>query len=89
VTATVLDQTWGKHQHITVRYTTRTGQEITEDTSNYDEAKVGQTIQVVYDRQEPTRMQAADYGFDYWLPTVMFGGVVALFVGLGIAQLRS
>lgn len=89
VSATVLEESGGKHPRITVRYTTVAGEVVTGDTSNYVDADAGQTIQVVYDPERPSRMQAADWGFDYWIPCVMFGLVIVLFVYFGIAGLRS
>jgi Protein of unknown function (DUF3592) len=63
---------------ITVRFVTAAGKTVKADTSNFLDAEVGQTIQVVYDPADPTRMQAADWGFDYWLPGIMFGGALAM-----------
>ncbi|GAB2570519.1 DUF3592 domain-containing protein [Kribbella endophytica] len=78
VPATVLDVGSGKHPKIEVRYTTKGGQTVQDGTTNYDQATAGGTIDVVYDPRKPTRMQAADYGFDYVLP----GLAGALGVGL-------
>ncbi|MGZ0148437.1 DUF3592 domain-containing protein [Kribbella sp. WER1] len=78
----------GRSPYITVRYRTLGGDTITSDTSRYDAADPGETIDVVYDRKEPTRVQAADYGFDYWMAGVL--AVIALgFLGLGVAGFRS
>ncbi len=87
VTATVLDESSGKNPSITVRYVTRAGQTIENDTSNYDEAKVGGTIDVLYDREDPYRMQAADYGTDPWALIVIFGGVTLVLLVFGVAGL--
>ncbi|MEU4196150.1 DUF3592 domain-containing protein [Kribbella sp. NPDC026611] len=89
VTGTVLDETGGKTPRITVRYTTLAGEQITSETANYFEAKVGQPIQIVYDRAEPTRMQTAEWGFDDWIPGVGFGAVALLMLAIGVAQLRT
>ncbi|GAA1529300.1 DUF3592 domain-containing protein [Kribbella lupini] len=70
VPATVLDIGSGKHPKIEVRYTTQAGQTVEDSTGNYDQATAGSTIDVVYDSRHPTRMQAADYGFDYVLPSL-------------------
>jgi hypothetical protein len=87
VTATVLDESSRKNPSITVRYVTRAGQTIENDTSNYYEAKVGGTIDVLYDREDPYRMQAADYGTDPWVQIVIFGGVTLVFLAFGVAGL--
>jgi hypothetical protein len=87
VTATVLDESSGKNPSITVRYVTRAGETIENDTSNYFEAKVGGTIDVLYDREDPYRMQAADYGTDPWVQIAIFGGVTLLFLVFGVAGL--
>ena len=63
---------------ITVRFVTASGKTVKADTSNFVDAEVGQTIQVVYDPADPNRMQAADWGFDYWLPAIFGGGVLAM-----------
>lgn len=88
VDALVLDETGGRHSQITVRYTTRAGEQVTADTSNYVEANRGETIQVVYDPREPRRMQAADWGFDY-VPPGIFGVGAAALLAFGVANLRS
>jgi hypothetical protein len=87
VTATVLDESSGKNPSITVRYVTRAGQAIENDTSNYFEATVGGTIDVLYDREYPYRMQAADYGTDPWLLVGIFGAVTLFFLGFGVVGL--
>ena len=89
VSATVLDESGGRNSHITVRYLTRAGQTVTGDTSNYFDGDVGETIQVVYDPEEPDRMQAADWGFDYWMPGVIFGIAIVVFLVFGLSQLWS
>jgi hypothetical protein len=74
---------------IDVRYVTLTGETITNDTTNFLDAEVGQTIQVVYDPENPHRMQSADYGFDYWMSAVFFGGAAVFFLVWGIRGLRA
>ncbi|ONI78426.1 hypothetical protein BWI15_00690 [Kribbella sp. ALI-6-A] len=82
VPATVLDLSTGKNARIEVRYTTKAGQTVQDSTSNFDEATVGGTVEVVYDPEEPTRMQATDWGFDYVLPGLLGAvGVAALAAG--------
>jgi len=83
VSATVLDESGGKSPHISVRYLTRAGETVTGDTSNYLDADRGDTIQVVYDPKDPSRMQAADWGFDYLFPVVL-AIVAAVFLLVGI-----
>jgi hypothetical protein len=71
---------------ITVRFATATGKTVKADTSNFENAEVGQTIQVVYDPVDPTRMQAVDWGFDYWIPATLFGGGALIMVAAAIFQ---
>lgn len=88
VSATVLDKySDGGGSRIEVRFVTRTGETVLGDTTNYVDAEVGETIQIVYDRENPGRMQAADYGFDYWLPGGIFGGVAVFFIVWGLRGL--
>ena len=87
VTATVLDESSGKNPYITVRYVTRAGQTIENDTSNYFEATVGGTIDVLYDREDPYRMQAADYGTEPWALVVVSGAVTLIAVVIGVRGL--
>jgi hypothetical protein len=88
VSALVLDESNGKTTYITVKYQTLAGETVTADTSNYENADPGETIQVVYDRDKPTRMQAADYGFDYRIPGIILGVIAAGFLAYGLLGLR-
>lgn len=75
----MLDVSSGRHARLDVRYTTKAGQTVEDSTSNFVEDTVGGTVEVVYDPEEPTRMQAADPGFDYLLPGLLgVAGVAAL-----------
>jgi hypothetical protein len=78
VTATVLDEENPVRgpSRITVRFVTQAGETVEGDTANYLDAEVGKTIQVVYDPRLPGRMQAADWGFDYWVPCLWLTGTV-------------
>ena len=87
VSGTVLHESDGRTPYITVRYRTRAGETVTSDTSNYEDADPGDTIQVVYDPLDPTRMQAADWGFDYWIPGGILGVFVLVFLVVGVARL--
>jgi hypothetical protein len=88
VPAVVLDKDGGKTETITVRYVTAAGQTIVGETSNFLEADKGQTIDVVYDREDPYRMQSADYGTDYLGP-ILFGVVALLTLVFGVAILKG
>ena len=79
-TATVLHEEtpWRGASTITVRFVTSAGETVEGDTSNYLDAEVGKPIQVVYDPRMPGRMQAADWGFDYWVHGLWFAGTVFL-----------
>ncbi|GAB2570525.1 DUF3592 domain-containing protein [Kribbella endophytica] len=87
VPAVVLAKEGWKTERITVRYETLAGQTIVERTSNFLEADQGQTIDVVYDREDPHRMQSADYGTDYSGP-IIFGVFAVLTLVIGIVLLK-
>ena len=89
VTATVLDESGGRKSRIQVRFVTLAGETVTGETANYKHAEVGETVQVVYDRADPGRMQAADWGFDYWIPGLILGGGAGFFLVYGILGLWS
>ncbi|MET7279177.1 DUF3592 domain-containing protein [Kribbella sp. NPDC005582] len=86
VTGTVVDRVDGRRPSIEVRYTTLAGETFTEYTSN-GEGAVGESVEVIYDREEPTRMQTEDWGLGYGLPGV-FCGVSVVFIVAGFVQLR-
>jgi hypothetical protein len=76
-TAAVVGESHGRDPRITVRFTTAAGEVVQADTANYKEpADPGDTIEIVYDPQDPHRLQAADWGYDYWLPAICLGGGV-------------
>lgn len=88
VTATVVEVHHGrKSSSIDVRYQTKAGETIEDNTSNFNTAPTGQHIPVIYDRENPHRMQAADWGLNYWPEAIWFamglgfacGGAVQLF----------
>lgn len=86
VTATVLgeksDGGRSNTKRLMVRYTTLSGQQLENDTTNYHDDNLGPTIEVIYDRKMPERMQAADWGVDYASPGVLAGlGVIILVAG--------
>ncbi|MEU4608471.1 DUF3592 domain-containing protein [Kribbella sp. NPDC023972] len=91
VTATVVDEysSGRSGERIDVRFVTRDGRTVETDTSNYLDAEAGTTIQVIYDPVEPTRLQAADYGFDYWLPGVFFGSGSLLMLTIAVFRFRD
>jgi hypothetical protein len=79
VEATVLDVSSGRNARLDVRYTTKAGRTLEDSTSNFVDDTVGGTVEVVYDPEEPTRMQAADWGFDYVPPGLLgVAGVTAV-----------
>jgi len=66
-----------RNPRITVRFSTGDGDVVEADTANYKEpADPGDTVEIVYDPQDPYRLQAADWGYDYWLPAICLGGGV-------------
>lgn len=60
----------GRDHWIEMEYTNRTGALVHGETSNFRDADRTNLFDVVYDPDDPTRVQAADWGFDYWLPGV-------------------
>jgi hypothetical protein len=69
----------GRARQAEDRYTTKAGQTVEDSTSNFDEDTVGGTVEVVYDPEEPTRMQTTAWGFDYVPPGLVgIAGVTAL-----------
>ncbi|TDD58273.1 hypothetical protein E1263_19860 [Kribbella antibiotica] len=87
VTGTVVDRAGGRSPWIEVRYVTRAGETVTERTSNGD-AELGRSIEVIYDREDPERMQANDWGLGYWFPALFFGAATAGFAIGAFVQLR-
>jgi uncharacterized protein DUF3592 len=71
---------------IDVRYPTEGGRSVDKTTGNYRSAEVGKPIQVVYDPKKPSRMQAADYGFDYRKSGFVFAGAFVI-VAIGTFRL--
>ncbi|MFI5714114.1 DUF3592 domain-containing protein [Kribbella sp. NPDC051620] len=86
VTATVLgeksDHGRAANKRLMVRYTTKSGQQVENDTTNYYDDDLGPTIDVIYDREMPERMQAADWGVDYVSPSVL-GGIALIVLTAG------
>jgi hypothetical protein len=81
VTATIVredDPDERAGSYVDVRFTTRTGRVVEAETEVDDEVEVGQTIQVVYDRENPLRMQTADSPLDYSLGFILAGGALVL-----------
>lgn len=69
--ATMIEEhTSGRDHWIEMEFTTRTGEQIRGQTSNYRDGDRTNLFDVVYDPDDPSRVQAADWGFDYWLPGV-------------------
>jgi hypothetical protein len=89
VTGTVVEKYGARTQHIAVEFVTRKGEKVRAETSNFDQAEVGQQIEVIYDRDDPQTMQAADWGLGYGLIVTMFGLVAVGFAVGGIVKLRS
>nr|WP_238355715.1 DUF3592 domain-containing protein [Kribbella sandramycini] len=91
VTGTVVDRVDGRSPSIEVRYTTRAGETVTEDTSNaydMDKIRVGAQLDVIYDPEQPDRMQAADFSRSYGWPVIIFGVFSLAAAGGGLAMLR-
>ncbi|GAB3934741.1 hypothetical protein GCM10029976_044120 [Kribbella albertanoniae] len=80
----------GRDSWIEVRYTTKAGRTVTEMTSNFEgEPAVGAPIEVVYDPEEPDRMQAENWGLGYGFPVVFFPLATIGFVVAGTWFLRE
>ena len=83
VTATVLDKYEGRSKSIDVRYLTATGTTVENDTAKFLDAEIGDQIQVIYDPENPDRMQAVDWGFDYLIGCIwLVGALFLVFAGI-------
>ncbi|MFK4088690.1 DUF3592 domain-containing protein [Kribbella sp. NPDC020789] len=89
VTGTVIELSGSKTEHIKVTYVTTAGQTVTSETSNFEDGQVGQQIQVIYDRESPERMQAADWGLGYGFPAVGFSLAFLVFAAGGVLCMRE
>lgn len=90
VTGTVVDRYGSKTVHLEIEYVTKAGRTVRSETSNFDEDhRVGQQIQVIYDREEPERMQAASWGLGYGFPAVAFSLVFIGFAVAGVWHFRE
>jgi hypothetical protein len=88
VTGTVVDKRTGLRgpTEIGIKFITRSGETVVADTWRVDhEPNIGDQIQVEYDPLEPTLIQGADWGHDYWL-TLIFFGVAAVVVAGGVVS---
>jgi hypothetical protein len=89
VTGTVIDKQSSLRRPrptITVKFVTRSGRTVVGETWRFEtEPEVGDRIPVEDDPQDPTVMQAADWGHDYWLELIFFGAA-ALVVALGVVN---
>lgn len=91
VRADVVQERPGRHPVLEVEFTTTTGERVRAETSNYRDLQGAPTVSVVYDPRDPQRMQAADWGYDYWLPALCLAGSVAMVlyvVGTPAGRLR-
>ncbi|GAA0608619.1 DUF3592 domain-containing protein [Kribbella sandramycini] len=89
VTGTVLDEWGSRDSSIEVRYVTRTGETYVETTSNYVDAEVGKSIQIIYDPGKPQRMHGADWAPDPWSTAALYGLTSLAFLAFGVAKLRD
>jgi hypothetical protein len=73
---------WRRPTEIEIKFITRSGETVVAGTWHFDhEPNVGDQIQVEYDPHEPTLIQGADWGHNYWLPLIFFGGAGVVVVG--------
>lgn len=86
-TATVLDERPSGKQmtRIDVRFVTAGGQTVEADTEHYFSAEVGREIQVLYDPENPQRLQAANWDLDYQIAMIWFGGAL-VFTAAGVVS---
>lgn len=84
-TATVLaERSGGKGMpKIDVRFVTAAGQTVETHTEHYLSAEVGREIEVLYDPENPDRLQAANWDLDYQIVAVWLGGSL-LFTVFGV-----
>lgn len=96
-TATVLDErpSGKRSTKIDVRFVTQGGQTVETATEHYYGAEVGRQIEILYDPENPKRMQAVNWGLDYqiamvWLSSALIFTVVGVLCSLGLhARLRE
>lgn len=87
VPADVVAEHGGRDSWVEVEFTTLTGDRVRGETSNVKDLHGSRTLDIVYDSQDPSRLQAADWGFDYWLPGICIAGG-ALFTWLTVHTWR-
>lgn len=88
VQAEVLEEHGGRESYIRVEFTTAAGERVRGDTSNYKDLRGSALVDVVYDPRNPSRLQAADWGYDYVLPGILLAAG-AVFSWLTIHTRRS
>jgi len=80
--AAVLDKSGHDPERITVRFTTRDGQAIQDDTEYYVDhdpaVRPGDTITVVYDPTDPHTFQDVRWGKDYTMAAIFALGAMGL-----------
>ncbi|MFB6725627.1 DUF3592 domain-containing protein [Kribbella sp. NPDC056345] len=78
----------GRRQSMKVEYTTREGRKVTASTGLFQQAVVGQPIEIRYDREHPGRMALADWDLDTTFPKYLSGGLAVVFVIGSLAAMR-
>ncbi len=78
----------GRRQSIKVEYTTREGRRVTASTGLFQQAVVGQQVEIRYDPEHPGRMALADWDIDTTFPKYLSGGLAVVLVIASLAAMR-
>ncbi|HET6738277.1 MAG TPA: DUF3592 domain-containing protein, partial [Kribbella sp.] len=73
---------------VKVAYTTRAGTPVTAKASYYGTVKVGQQIELVYDRENPHRVRSVTESTGYWTFYLCLGFALIVLV-LGLVEFRT
>lgn len=92
VTATVVAVDHPGHgrgrRWIDLQYVTRAGATIVQRTSRFrHDRAIPQQLEVVYDREQPGRVQTADRGLDYTLPLAFYATLTTALLAAAVVRL--
>lgn len=74
----------------TARYSIAGGQQVTTEISRYAvEPAIGDMVEIIYDRDEPTVAKTVDAGETPWLPGIAYGGGAVLVSWIGLRRQRE
>ena len=78
VQARMIEEHHGRYASIEVEFTTRSGELVRGETSNFTDGDLQNFPDIVYDPQDPSRFQSAAWGFDYVPPALLLAGGAVL-----------